>query len=170
MGSKVCFQCRSEVDLLASVCPNCRAKLGKARGNGVAKKRTSFAVGCLAVFLGLGLMGSIIGQVMKPAQQPAAAPKPADPIDPKYGKKPDEGTLQIILGQDLPAGLHDPSSFQDLEVYAAEKDTIKIKGKPTGCWRVGFSFRAKNGFGAIRQTRGHIWMRDDNILQQKISE
>lgn len=63
MGSKICYQCRTEVDILASVCPACRAKLGSSGTGGVAKKPTSTVVGCLAVFLGIGVVGTIIGSI-----------------------------------------------------------------------------------------------------------
>lgn len=171
MTTKICHQCRGEADVLAKVCPHCRAKLGSPGKNGVAKKPTSFVVGCLAVFIGFGVIGAVSSAIFgggKPA--PTVVAKPAEPVDPKYGKKPDTGAIQYLLNVQLPQGMHDPSSFQDLEVYRPEKDTIKLKGKSTDCWRVPFSFRAKNGFGALRQSHGTLWMRDDNLIQQKISD
>lgn len=63
MATKICHQCRTEADILAKVCPACRAKLGARGSNGVAKKPTSFAVGCIAVFLGIGVLGAIGGAI-----------------------------------------------------------------------------------------------------------
>jgi hypothetical protein len=76
--------------------------------------------------------------------------------------------MHMLLSQQIPQGLHDPSSFQDLEVFAPVKDTITVKGKKVDCWRVPIQFRAKNGFGAIRLNQGRIWMRDDNSIKEEL--
>lgn len=170
MATKICHQCRGEADMLAKVCPHCRAKLGGVGKNGVAKKPTSFAVGCLAVFLGFGVFGMVIQAIVgggKPAAQAAA--KPAEPVDPKYGIKPDPSLIRMVLSQQIPAGLHDPSSFADLEVFDPQKDTITVKGKKVDCWKVNIQFRAKNGFGALRLNHGRIWMRDNNSIKEEIA-
>jgi len=170
MASKICHQCRSEVDLMASVCAHCRAKLGGIGKNGIAKKPTSFAVGCLAIFLGIGIVGAIGGSIAGGNSNSVTKPvPPPEPVDPKYGIKPDTTVMRYALSQQIPQGLHDPSSFQDLEVFDPVKDTITVKGKKVDCWRVGIQFRAKNGFGALRLNHGRIWMRDNNSIKEEIN-
>jgi hypothetical protein len=154
---------------MATVCPHCRAKLGGIGKNGIAKKPTSFAVGCLAVFLGIGVLGAIGGSIAGGGTTTSKPAPPPEPVDPKYGIKPDVSVMQYLLSKQIPAGLHDPSSFQDLEVFEPVKDTITVKGKKVDCWRVGIQFRAKNGFGALRLQHGRIWMRDNNSIKEEIS-
>ena len=90
METKVCYACRKEVPALASVCPFCRSSLGAAvptnGAPGVAKKKTHWAVGCLAVFLGLGVFGGIVGSIFggekktdSGAVAPSAKPFAPDP-------------------------------------------------------------------------------------------
>lgn len=43
-STKVCWQCRSEVHLLAKVCPACRVKLGDVKSNGLASRPLGCAV------------------------------------------------------------------------------------------------------------------------------
>lgn len=61
MATKICHQCRSEADVLAKVCPQCKAKLGDPGKNGVAKKPTHGCVWLIAVFGGIGILGGIFG-------------------------------------------------------------------------------------------------------------
>lgn len=82
--TRICYACRSEVDLRASVCPNCRTKLGRVGKDGLTTKPTHFAVGCLAAFLGLGMAATCYGVFMwngpsRPAPSPANS-NPASPI------------------------------------------------------------------------------------------
>ena len=53
--NKICWQCRSECDVLASVCPQCKAKLGNRKASGLASKRMSWlawtGIGCGGLFL-----------------------------------------------------------------------------------------------------------------------
>lgn len=78
METKVCYACRKEVPAPASVCPFCRSALGTAVPvNGapsVAKKKTHWAVGCLAVFIGLGLFGGILGAIFGGDKKAEAGP------------------------------------------------------------------------------------------------
>ena len=167
MTTKVCYSCRSEVDGLASLCPNCRSKLGKAGRNGVARKPTPFLVGCLGVFIGVGLMGAIVGSLSKGSSSSASpVATPLEPVDPKFGPKPDISVMTYALAEQLRTGLHDPSSLQGPDLSNPAKDTISVKGKKVDCWRVGVKFRAKNGLGAIRLTTGTIWMKNGASIKE----
>lgn len=163
--TKICWQCRAEVPLAASVCMHCKAALsGAAPGKVASKPTSSTAVGCL-VLLGLFGVLSVMGWMIKPdTPPPAAAPAPPPP-DPKYGKRPDPGALRIAIRDQLRQGLHDPSSLDDLNVSDPVKDSITLKGRKVDCWRVNISFRAKNGFGALRLNRMTMWIRDDLTLK-----
>jgi hypothetical protein len=83
MATKTCYQCRVEVDRLAKVCPHCRAKLGAPGKGDIAKKPTSFAVGCLAVFLGLGVLGSIGGAIAGGGSSSNHTPTAAETLNAK---------------------------------------------------------------------------------------
>ena len=75
MATKICNQCRSEVDALAKICPHCRTRLGVAGPGGVAKKPTSpVAWGCAgcAGLLGFIFLKSIIAVEDHRAALPAA--------------------------------------------------------------------------------------------------
>ena len=113
-------------------------------------------------------MGELLGKPGSSSLTKNIEPLPP-PTDPKYGTKPNEGAIHLLLNQQLRESLHDPGSLQDLEVYGAKKDTIRIKGKPVDCWKVPYSFRAKNGFGALRQSYGQLWLKNDNLIQEKLS-
>lgn len=61
MSTKTCWKCRSEMNELALVCPNCQAKVGARGADGLAKKPLGWAmkglIGCggmLALFIILG--------------------------------------------------------------------------------------------------------------------
>lgn len=166
MATKICHQCRSEADVLAKVCPSCKAKLGAPGKDGVAKKPTHGCVLILAVIGGFGILGAIIGPATQGnTQSQSRAVVPPEPVDPKYGPKPDISIMTIALRDQLRSGLHDPDSLDGPDLSNPVKDTITIKGKKVGCWRVGVSFRAKNGFGALRLNQGTIWMKDGNSIK-----
>lgn len=52
---KICWQCRSECDSFASVCPHCKARLGPRKANGLASRRLGWlawtGIGCGGLFL-----------------------------------------------------------------------------------------------------------------------
>ena len=169
MATKICYQCRSEVDLLAKVCAHCRAKLGGIDGRGVAKKPTSLAVGCIAVFIGIGVIGGIAGTAMS-SNKPAPVAKQAEPVDPKYGPMPDIMVMTYALTSQIKAGLHDPDSLQGPELADPVKDTITLKGKKVDCWKIRLQFRAKNGFGALRRSTGTIWMKDGASVREVMDQ
>lgn len=74
MATKICHQCRSEADVLAKVCPHCKAKLGAPRKDGVASKPTHGCVIALAIFLGFGLFGAIVNSISPtPNTRPSTA-------------------------------------------------------------------------------------------------
>lgn len=67
MTTKVCYDCRSEVDGLARVCPCCRAKLGNRGADGMACKRAGLLKGCstgclwyFGIIIALGLLAGIV--------------------------------------------------------------------------------------------------------------
>jgi len=53
--TKICWQCRSECDSLASVCPHCKARLGNRKASGLAAKKLGWiawtGIGCGSAFL-----------------------------------------------------------------------------------------------------------------------
>lgn len=57
MATKICWQCRTEIDQFAAVCPGCRAKVGGRTASGLAKKPFSLVLGCLLGCGGLFLVG-----------------------------------------------------------------------------------------------------------------
>ena len=169
MATKICYQCRSEVDILAKVCPQCRAKLGDLGKGGVAKKPVSFVMGCLAVFFGLVVIGSIGGALSGNKSVQSSVATTDEPVDPKYGKKPDISAMTYALRARLRAGLHDPSSLDGPELTYPIKDTVTVNGKKVDCWKVGVQFRAKNGFGALRLHQGAVWMKNDESIKEVLN-
>lgn len=54
--ARVCYACRTEVDLQASVCPSCRAELGRVGHDGVATKPKSLPSITTIIFGGCGIL------------------------------------------------------------------------------------------------------------------
>lgn len=78
------------------------------------------------------------------------------------GERPDTSTLTYALESALKKTAHDPDSVSDVTVYDPEPAKV---GK-IGCWKVGFMFRARNGFGALRKTYGTVWYKDGMVIKQ----
>ena len=58
-----------------------------------------------------------------------------------------------------------------LEDVAAQAGVTKSAvSRWEGCWRSPFSFRARNGFGALRLTHVEIWTKNGEILQNRFEE
>ncbi len=99
--------------------------------------------------------------------QPPPPPKIVKPIDPKYGAEPNTDKIEYVLPSMLRDSLKDADSLKDVKTYKPTRETIRIKGKKVDCWKVQYSFRAKNSFGAVVLTYGAFWIRDEQILQHK---
>ena len=82
------------------------------------------------------------------------------------GPKPDAARLELILELALKKTAHDPDSVADVTVYRPSE----AKAQGVACWKSPFSFRARNGFGALRITHGEIWTKNGEILQNRFEE
>ena len=82
------------------------------------------------------------------------------------GPKPDAARLETILELAIKKTAHDPDSVADVTVYRPSE----AKAQGVACWRSPFSFRARNGFGALRITHGEIWTKNGEILQNRFEE
>lgn len=117
MATKVCYQCRSDVHVLAKVCPNCRAKLGAAGAGGIAKKPTSAAMGCIVVFIAAIVFGTIM-TLFTGGGSAAPAPPP------------------VVVGHRLPARYHLADACPGIKTDAEMKDGH-------GCWSLQVTFYGK---------------------------
>ena len=81
------------------------------------------------------------------------------------GEKPDMDGMYTFIKNVLEKELHDPKSlefrYSDMK---AEIGTIPIEGKQTAIWRIKFSYRANNAFGAKVLNRGEIWVKRGKLI------
>ena len=87
------------------------------------------------------------------------------PADNELGPAPDPGAVRIALRDRLQGILHDPDSLEGPDVGAPQPTTLMVGKKKVRCWYVPFSFRARNGFNALRKSNGAYWMKDDASLK-----
>ena len=92
--------------------------------------------------------------------KPPAHPTKRDPNDP--GPRPDVSLMTIAIEKALTRHANDPSSLQGPDMYALVSDRI---GK-IPCWKIPFSYRAKNGFGGLMVYHGAIWVRDGMVIKE----
>ena len=99
MATKICFQCRSDVDSLAKICPQCRTKLGDSGANGIAKKpMRPLAIGCMGCG-GLVLLFIFIGVISSGKNTP---PIPSSTVDqrsthpPPVAQAKDNFTAEVL--------------------------------------------------------------------------
>jgi len=122
----------------------------------------------IAVFFGFCIVAGFIGAVVSGSKAEPPTRPAAEPVDPKFGPKPDISLMTYALQEQLKRSLHDPSSLEGPDLSEPVKDAIQVKGKPVECWRVDLSYRAKNGFGAMRLNRGAIWMKDGASVKESM--
>ncbi|HEU5117644.1 MAG TPA: hypothetical protein VFT74_13455 [Isosphaeraceae bacterium] len=171
MATKICYQCRTEVDALASICSACRTKLGPRGSNGVAKRYTSPAAwGCLILIIVGAVMGGIGSLLTQDSPATSAPSAPAPPVDPKYGSEPTSAWVKYNVLAHLKQVANDPDSVEIEDVYEPEKVTVKISGIKIDCWRTSFSYRARNGFGALMLYRGHVLTKNGVFLDEKFND
>lgn len=86
-----------------------------------------------------------------------------------YGPKPATATMTYALEAAIKPTLHDPESFQGPDLAEPVKESLTLKGKRINCWKVRFSFRARNGFGALRISNGTVWMKNGEAIKESFS-
>ena len=81
------------------------------------------------------------------------------------GTPPDETVLVYALESAIKKVAHAPESVSDITVHPPQ--AAKVGG--IACWKVGFKFRARNGFGALRINDGTLWYKDGAILKNTLN-
>ena len=92
MDPKICWQCHSEVDVLATVCPKCNTPLGPADGGEVAHKPGRRLPVRVAVVLGflLAIIAAMAGIYLSLQRNKATTPlnptPPPTQVHPKLNR------------------------------------------------------------------------------------
>ena len=137
MATKICFECRSEVDSLAKTCPHCRTKLGNASGGNVAKRPTHTAAlgcaGCAGFFVFLIFINVFSGDGHRatsstpqtPTSPPTSAINSSSPRE--KSTKPDiatPGNTQVLINRAFDIGDDRPTEAAKLFMEAAKQGNI----------------------------------------------
>jgi hypothetical protein len=85
-----------------------------------------------------------------------------------YGAEPDTTVLKYYMRDTIKKTANDPDSIEVADVFTPVHDTIKLDGQPVNCWRVRFTVRGRNAFGALVLQHGIAWAKGDECLAWRI--
>ena len=134
-----CQECGSPVSDQAAACPKCGAKMPRN-----TSRVTLLLGGLFAIFVAQMVFSSgRSGGDAAPAAAPVSEAERAALQRAAQDKESDDRRRGLIAAaaKSLRDGMHDPGSF--------EIESVMMMGNRAGC----YSYRAKNGFGALRSAQ-----------------